>query len=242
LSDYSKGCDISRWQDDPTTPEHVDFERMKRAGIDFVYLKASQSTWTDSTFERHWSAAKAAGLLRGAFHFMTWKGVVHQADHFTGLLTDDPGELPPMVDYEWWGRIPSNVSSLLSIFVSRFKANTGQFPGIYTAPGFWQPYGAIAQHFADCPLWIAHWLADKPTVPKPWKTWTFWQITNKGHGPTYGVESQQVDLNYYNGTTEELIKTFGPDSVGANGGSPVSLSDSEKLSILWNAYKERKSK
>ena len=38
-------------------------------------------------------------------------------------------------------------------------------------------------------------------VPKPWaKTeWLLWQFTDNGDGKIYGVESKNIDLNYFNG-------------------------------------------
>src|SRR3990172_126632 len=42
-----------------------------------------------------------------------------------------------------------------------------------------------------------------PLVPRPWSTtdhggWTFWQFTDHGDGYKYGVESKEIDLNYFN--------------------------------------------
>jgi hypothetical protein len=43
---------------------------------------------------------------------------------------------------------------------------------------------------------------------EPWKsmgkTWTFWQWTSNGDGLAYGAESKSIDLNWFNGTLDEL--------------------------------------
>ncbi len=38
-------------------------------------------------------------------------------------------------------------------------------------------------------------------IPKPWPKdeWLFWQFTDNGDGSLYGVESKNIDLNYFNG-------------------------------------------
>jgi hypothetical protein len=51
-------------------------------------------------------------------------------------------------------------------------------------------------------------------APKPWKDWMIWQYTDRGDGSYYGCESKQVDLNWFNGTLDDLNKF--------TGGAPVS--------------------
>ena len=60
------GIDCSKWKDDNSTPQQMDFFKAKAEGASFVFIKASQSTWLDSDFIYNWQAAKDAGLMRGA--------------------------------------------------------------------------------------------------------------------------------------------------------------------------------
>ena len=238
--DYAIGCDISRWQDKLDTPEQVDFTKMMSAGASFVFLKASQTTWKDRTFDYHWQASQEAGLLRGAYHFMTWSDPIAQADYFSNLLRDDPGELPPIADFEWWKTTPPNAAGLLAQFIAQVERNLGIVPGIYTAPGYWNPHGSKNAFFARSPLWIAWWIRGwrswvpgnwTPKPPKPWSTWEFWQFTNKGDGAAHGVESDQIDMNRYNGTLDELIAKYGGGAV-----APVETTNEEKVDILWQHH------
>ncbi|MCJ7520184.1 MAG: hypothetical protein MUO42_11020, partial [Anaerolineaceae bacterium] len=45
---------------------------------------------------------------------------------------------------------------------------------------------------------------------EPWKSnkkpWKFWQYTNQGDGLAYGAESKAIDLNWFNGTLDDLKK------------------------------------
>jgi lysozyme len=204
------GADFSVWQDDKTTPQKVDFTKARAAGLDFAFIKASQAAWADPDMIYNWQAAKDAGLLRGAYHFLVWNvDPVRQADFFCGLLHQCPPEIGYVCDFEWWQTIPSNALDICRRFVERVEANTGKPPFIYTAPGFWNQYGSKDEKWARYPLWVAHWGATNPIVPAPWKAWTFWQYTAKGSGKQYGAESADLDLNWYNGTVAELHAAYG---------------------------------
>ncbi len=200
------GIDISKWNG------NWDAAKARAAGAVFVFIKASQATFTDPLFKVNWQRARDAGLLRGAYHYLDYtKPGRDQADYYASLLDADPGELPPVVDYEQ-RRADNNVAAAratLREFIEQFKAR-GYTPMIYTAPNFWSTYGTTDSYWAQFRLWIAHYTtATAPSVPPPWKAWTFWQYTSKGDGPTYGTESYNVDLNRYVGTLEELYQLAG---------------------------------
>jgi GH25 family lysozyme M1 (1,4-beta-N-acetylmuramidase) len=63
---------------------------------------------------------------------------------------------------------------------------------VYTNPSFAET-GACAG-MNSWALWIAHYGVSKPSVPKPWSNWTFWQT---GDSP--------VDMDRFNGTEAELL-------------------------------------
>jgi GH25 family lysozyme M1 (1,4-beta-N-acetylmuramidase) len=63
-----KGIDISAYQ------PNVDFEKVKAAGIEVVYIKATEGTsYINPYLKKHAAAAKAAGLKVGFYHFFKWK-------------------------------------------------------------------------------------------------------------------------------------------------------------------------
>jgi len=66
-------------------------------------------------------------------------------------------------------------------------------------------------YFKQYPLWIANYGVDSPLVPAPWdkNEWTLWQITDNGDGALYGVESKNIDLNYFNGDEASFKAAFG---------------------------------
>jgi lysozyme len=219
-----KGIDVSHWQDDNSTPQKMNFTLAAEMGAKFVFIKASERGGIDNDFVYNWHSAKDAGLLRGAYHFLRWdlSGVM-QARIFCELLKDDPGELPPVADFEAPaknGQYPSN--ALLAQFLDQVETTLGKKPMIYTSPGYWNTNGKIKgtgsfdPKWAYYPLWIAHYTtADQPMQIQPWKgndkPWTFWQYTSTGNGPAFGAESKGLDLNWFNGDMQDLLKFAGQD-------------------------------
>jgi lysozyme len=210
------GIDISKWNG------NWDANKAKQAGATFVFIKASQATFTDIQFVANWQKAKDAGLLRGAYHYLDYtKTGTDQANYFADLLKDDPGELPPVVDYEQ-ARTDNNPAAALGFlkdFLDQMILRTELYedslikkPMIYSGPGFWASYGdqTKPEYWIQFPLWNAHWTtSNAPLLPPPWTMWTFWQFTAKGPGEAYGSESLAIDMNRFNGTLNELMEFTG---------------------------------
>jgi lysozyme len=210
------GIDISKWDG------NWDAEKAKQAGATFVFVKASESTFTDPQFLVNWQKAKDAGLLRGAYHYLDYtKSGIEQANYFADLLKDDPGELPPIIDYEL-RRTDNDPSAAIGFLrdcldqlVTRselFENASIKYPMIYTGPGFWMEYGDQTKrdYWIQFPLWNAHWTSSTtPKIPPPWTMWHFWQFTSKGPGEAFGSECLSMDINRYNGTLSELMEFAG---------------------------------
>ncbi len=208
------GIDVSRWQDNDSTPQMMDFAKAKNAGANFAFIKASQATWKDRDFAMNWQNAKDARLPRGAYHFMDWTtSASNQARYFASVLAEDRGELPPVADFELRTGVPARAKATeeLYAFVSGVEQAVGKQVMIYTAPYYWREFfsGAHADYFAARPLWIAHYGVSRPTVPAPWDTWTFWQYSAKGDGLKFGAESKDLDMDYFNGDLAAFNATFG---------------------------------
>ena len=62
-----KGIDVSHWQGT------IDWNKIKKAGIEFAIIKAGGSDagfYTDSKWEANYKGAKAAGIPIGAYYFV----------------------------------------------------------------------------------------------------------------------------------------------------------------------------
>src|SRR5512144_242532 len=90
------GIDVSYWD------AGIDWPKVRATGQRFTFVKATEGEgYTDPTFDDNWLGARAAGLLRGAYHFFRCNAdPAKQAARFLGALDalDDEGELPPVID------------------------------------------------------------------------------------------------------------------------------------------------
>lgn len=211
------GIDCSHWQDDHSTPQRMDFKKASAAGARFAFIKVSERGAIDADFEINWLSAKAAGLPRGAYHFLRWDlPAITQARVFCACLAEDAGELPPVADFEApaaGGKYPSN--AMLLQFLEEVEKRLNRRPMVYTSPGFWRSYGnnkmtgRADAYWSIFPLWIAHYFKTispdtQPAIPAPWQAYSFWQFTSAGDGPAFGAESRSIDLNYFNGDAQAL--------------------------------------
>jgi lysozyme len=222
------GTDISKWQDDNSTAQQVDFRKMKGAGAYFTFIKVSQATYLDQDYIYNWSNAKAY-LPRGGYHFLDWtKSAAEQARFFTGVLLNDPGELPAIVDFECRTNVPAQGATrqALKDFTVEFKkVLPNKKLAIYTSPSYWKEFGSPDLYWKQFELWIAHYGVSKPTIPLPWTNWVFWQYTASGNGIFYGAESKEIDLDYFNGSAEQFYSYLGI--------TEPELTCTEKVDILW---------
>ncbi|MBD2579786.1 glycoside hydrolase family 25 protein [Oscillatoria sp. FACHB-1406] len=207
------GIDVSNYN------PPIDWHRVKAAGVDFAFAKATEGgTWKDDTFSTNWAGMKSAGILRGAYHFFRpQKAAEEQVKNFLSVVQDvlEPGDLPPVLDLEPW---PENVGrawkeldfeqriARVKNWLKQVEAATKEKPIIYTGPSFWSEYMKDTQEFADYPLWIAHYTPrSRPSVPGDnWggKGYTIWQYTEVGS--IAGVKGN-VDKNRFKGSLGDLL-------------------------------------
>lgn len=75
-------------------------------------------------------------------------------------------------------------------------------PIVYMSPWFATDMLNSTAALTRFPIWIAQYTeAQSPNVPKPWKTWTFWQHSQGGKVP--GI-SGLLDLDRFQGSLEDL--------------------------------------
>lgn len=205
-----EGIDVSKY--DGT----VDWAKVRASGVVFAFARVSDGLhFPDATFDGHWSAMPAAGVVRGVYqYFEPGQSALDQANLMLQHIPDfGDGDLPPVIDVETMGGQSANTVLVgVKTWVARVQAVTGRRPVIYASPSFWNQLGGAAPS-AD--LWTANWGVRCPSVPTAFSSFRFWQYSATGKVP--GISSA-VDLDRFNGTVDDLAAYVKASSVGGGGG------------------------
>ncbi len=209
------GLDVSYWQ------PSVNWPQVRASGQWFVFIKATEGeSYADPKFSSHWSGARSAGLLRGAYCFFhPNRDPQKQAAHFVNTVknTQDDGELPPVLDLEAADGMPKNkILARARLWLEYVEQAFDRKPIIYSnisflEGNFSEADGNPPAWAREHPLWLG-WYPNQytpgmnPLMPRGWTKWTFWQYNNKGSLPGIG---DKVDLDWFNGTLEELYALAG---------------------------------
>jgi lysozyme len=202
---FLSGIDVSSFQN------QVDWTKVKAAGAQFAYLKATEGvTITDTTFASNRANARAAGLVCGAYHLFRPKDTAQaQVDNFVAAVgTVEVGELPPVLDIE----VPSDWANialaarikLVTDWLVAVEARLGVRPIVYINNPDMQALLNNDPSFSQYLLWVAYYPpAPVPIVPPPWTDWAFWQHTGLG---TIGGVTGSCDLDFFQGSLADLTK------------------------------------
>lgn len=177
--DVVPGIDLSLWNDD------VPFRALRRVGVRFAFIKATQGTSiVDPALRDHLAGARAAGYAVGAYHFYDYRlGGRAQGDHFVDAVVDADfprRALPMVVDVECFPPFGAAdrafVRRELRAFVGRVYERTGRLPMVYTSWYMWRQVTGSDPSFGRLPLWVACWRCARPALPVGWDDWDVWQI------------------------------------------------------------------
>lgn len=195
------GIDVSKYQG------NIDWEQVRDAGVAFAYIKATEGgDRVDSKFAYNWAAAKAAGVPRGAYHFVYWCRQPHEEmANFIATVPNDPDALPPVLDVE---ATPTSRSCKRTLYreevvrdmramLTAMERAYGKKPVIYSSVDFYQ---AILEpnELAEYPIWVRS-TKYHPKVRYGDRRWTFWQYRSDGRIP--GIVGA-VDQNAFNGSQQ----------------------------------------
>ena len=132
------GPDVSFYQDAETTPQGINFVKMKQTA-GYVIIRSGQNVWVDSDFRTNWTGAKGAGLPRGSYWFYDSRAnPTDQADLWYSTFDGDLGELPLFADFEEAYGGAYTGWKHWKTFLERIKSRVGNHEiGIYTAYYYW---------------------------------------------------------------------------------------------------------
>lgn len=180
-----KGIDISHWQ------SSVDFTKVKAAGYEFCFMKATQGTeYLDPTYKDRKDKVRASGMLLGAYHFANSTDPIKEAEWFLKNVGDlKEGEIV-VLDYEN-DFLPDPAAWCLT-WMSHVESKLGFKPMLYTNEARvikynWksvvaQNFGLWVAKYASATIYVPEWLQRKPYHDE-WPFWAIWQYSSKATVP-----------------------------------------------------------
>lgn len=186
-----RGIDISEFQGE------IDFEEVRRSGIEAVYIRVGAGEYTDEYFAENYERAKAAGLKIGFYHYVTARSVDEgrrQARFFASLAAGREPDMRLAMDFEYFGSLSvSQINAISEAYLDELTALTRREAVIYSdlsnARNIFSR--ALAEKY---PLWAAQYGADEPSANGKWREWVGFQYTDEGKvGGIYG----NVDRNIF---------------------------------------------
>ncbi|MDE6072602.1 MAG: hypothetical protein K2G53_08650 [Muribaculaceae bacterium] len=181
----------------------IDFEAVKKDGMEFAFLKASEGVdFRDKAFAKNYEKAQKAGIKTGAYHFFRFdKDGVDQAINFLEAVGDRKMQLGLAIDVEQQGN-PDTIPA--EVVVERLTAMTDYLflKGIrayfYTNKSGYENF--LLEAFPGYPLWICSFSSHPIDAD-----WSYWQFNH--HGKVKGIKGD-VDLDTFNGTREEFLNSL----------------------------------
>lgn len=186
-----RGIDISEFQGE------IDFEEVRRSGIEAVYIRVGAGEYIDEYFAENYERAKAAGLKIGFYHYVTARSVDEgrrQARFFASLAAGREPDMRLAMDFEYFGSLSvSQINAISEAYLDELAALTRREAVIYSdlsnARNIFSR--ALAEKY---PLWAAQYGADEPSANGKWREWVGFQYTDEGRvGGIYG----NVDRNIF---------------------------------------------
>lgn len=194
------GMDVSDWQG------YIDYTQVKNAGIEIVYIKASQgNSIVDSHFRTNYENAKANGLKIGLYHFLTARSVPEaeqQAQYFASVISGTSPDCKLAMDFEVFGNLTVEEINQISLaFLQKVQALTGKEVIVYSDAS--NAANTFQRQIADTyPLWVAEYGVTTPKTGN-WASYEGFQYNDRGIVP--GIQGY-VDMDTF---TDNIFLTSG---------------------------------
>lgn len=215
IADMLKGVDVSKYQGD------VDWKRVAGTGVRFAFARAVDDKppgdKADPTFAANFAGIKAAGILRGAYHFFRpRRDAVAQAKLFVSIIGElKPGDLPPVLDLEDDGssrlhQLPPASAKMIvegmTKWIDIVESALNRRVVIYTNAEYWLNKTNNSTRFRDHLLWIAHYNVDIPIVPTAFRSFSIHQydVDRTVPGIPRTGSLVKVPQDRFNGSINEL--------------------------------------
>jgi len=104
--------------------ENINYEEVKNAGIEIVYIKSSQGTnITDPYFRTNYNNAKQNGLNVGFYHYVMARNeeeAIREAEYFSSVISGTSPDCRLAMDFENFGNLNvEEINRLSTIFLNK---------------------------------------------------------------------------------------------------------------------------
>jgi lysozyme len=196
------GIDVSKFQGD------IDWNAVANSGVKFAWIKATEGgDHADERFQANWDGAKAAGVPRGAYHFVYWcRQPMEEMAFFEQNAPVEPDALPPVLDVEATPTSKTCHKHLtqegavadMRAMLQEMERHYGKRPIIYTTVDFYQAILADGS-LSEYPIWVRS-TKYHPSVKYGGRAWRFWQYQSDAR--IAGI-SVNVDRDAFAGSAEQ---------------------------------------
>lgn len=178
-----KGIDISSHN------SKIDFKKVKKAGIEIVYIKATEGrSYINPLMKNQYEGAKSAGLHIGFYHYMRTNDPVIEAKFFLDTIKAYKTDCRDVIDIEDSTLMNSSASDRCNKFAQYMIKNSRDVM-VYTGDYFYKDY--LKNKIATIAVWIANYSANSPQFATGYYGF---QYTDKGK--VNGIEGY-VDLDSF---------------------------------------------
>ena len=258
-----KIIDLSHWNapSDLNKPAIQDWSKAKEQGVVGAIIRlcsidnVTGVPYTDWRLDEFVRGAISANIPIGYYWYTRpkWGGGV-QVQYILKILKEKnlPLDLDfyidveePGADVNGPGSAPYQARDAIKYMVQQLSSVYPGRVGIYTRQNLWDIYVAKDPLWATLKLWAARWKesltspwSDGYNIFRDWIDWKYWQYIADGNGlaSTYGFPSGDVDidLSYYNGTTEEFEAEYNLDPLQdlARRVATLELENSQQFAML----------
>lgn len=178
-----EGIDVSDWQG------YIDYNQVKNAGIEVIYIKASQgSNIKDPYFDINYENAKANDLKVGFYHFLTATNIEEaeqQAIFFASVISGKQADCKLDLDYEEFDGVGrEQINQIAMAFIQKVKELTKKQIIIYS-----DLYNSESTFSAELAsqgeLWIAYYenYRNLDNINASWNSFIGVQYTDRGVVP-----------------------------------------------------------
>jgi lysozyme len=202
---------------DPFEGNEIDWDKLatdKR--VVAIIHRATIGDRADKKYAERKIEAKKRGYKWGAYHLGKPGDPIKQADFFLDTVKPEADDLLAL-DLESTDATRHMSFDEARIFINRIKEKTGRYPFVYAnnvvAKAISERFGAD-DVFVNTPLWYARFKAKVDDFPKgTWDSYTLWQFSSEINCRadsrsaclyTVAGTAYDMDVNVFNGTTEEL--------------------------------------